>query len=482
MSEGDRSPALGGSPEPKSRITKWLIFVGAVVMLAGLLFGYDQGVIGGALSGIEKTFNPSTAVVEIITSWVTLGALFGALVAGTMAERLGRRMTVIWAAVLFTAGALIESLAPSTTVMVVGRLVVGFGVGIASLAAPLYAAEMAPTRLRGRFVSMYQLAITFGILFADIVDELLSSGTQWRIMLGISVVPGILLVLAMVPLPDSMVWYTKVGQLDKAANAIRKVRPDEDVGADLRDIRDSLSGAQASWREVFSSRWRAPLVLGVGLAIFQQFTGINAVIYYSDKIFAAAGFSTPQQQTAATTWCIGVVNVLATFIAVAYVDRLGRRPLIFAGLIGMGLSLLALSLSFRHLARIATASSPGTNNPSDAGVFTLVAMIVFIASFAFSLGPVVWTVINEIYPTAVRGRGVAIATAANWGAAWFVTRFFLTLVDWVGESGAFLIFAIVCAITYVFVWKLQPETKGRTLEQIQQIWTTKAAAHHKARS
>jgi MFS transporter, SP family, galactose:H+ symporter len=304
----------------------------------------------------------------------------------------------------------------------------------------------------------------------------LSSGSQWRLMLGLSVVPGILLVLAMLPLPDSTVWYMKVGQRDKAAAALGKVRPDEDVAVNLRDIKASLGTTEASWGEVFSVKWRAPLILGVGLAIFQQFTGINAVIYYSDKIFAAAGFSTPHQQTAATTWTIGVVNVLATLIAVAYVDRLGRRPLMFAGLIGMGLALLVMSVSFRSLDHISTATTGATTNtPSDAGVITLVAMVVFIASFAFSLGPVVWTVINEIYPGYVRGRGVAIATAANWGAAWFVTRFFLSLVDWIGESGAFLLFAIMCVVTYAFVWKLQPETKGRTLEQIQQMWTAKAA-------
>ncbi|MFC7760804.1 sugar porter family MFS transporter [Catellatospora bangladeshensis] len=278
---------------PSRRRSPWLFFVGAVVMLAGLLFGYDQGVIGGALHGIEDTFHPSTLVVEIITSWVTLGALVGALVAGSMTERLGRRWSIIWAAILFTIGALVEALAPNTGVMIVGRLVVGFGVGVASMAAPLYAAEMAPARLRGRFVSMYQLAITFGILIADIVDQVLSSGSQWRLMLGLSVLPSILLVLAMFPLPDSATWYLKAGRRDDAAGALRKVRPGEDVQADLDGIAASLGESQATWREVFAARWRAPLVVGIGLAVFQQLTGVNAVIYYSDKIFAAAGFSTP---------------------------------------------------------------------------------------------------------------------------------------------------------------------------------------------
>lgn len=449
-----------------ARVSPWLVFVGAVVMLAGLLFGYDQGVIGGALSGIEDTFHPSTFVVEIITSWVTLGALFGALIAGDMTERIGRRATIIWAAALFTIGALVESLAPNTTIMIVGRLLVGFGVGVASLAAPLYAAEMAPTRLRGRFVSAYQLAITFGILIADIVDEALASGSQWRLMLGASVIPAILLVLAMLPLPDSAVWYTKVGRRDEAATALARVRPDEDVEVTLRDITASLGTTQASWGEVFSRQWRAPLVLGVGLAIFQQLTGVNGVIYYSDKIFEAAGFTTRQQQTAATTWSIGVVNVLATFIAVAYVDRLGRRPLMFAGLIGMALGLVVMSACFHFI-------DPGAT--TGAGIVMLVAMVVYIASFAFSLGPVVWTVINEIYPSTVRGRGVAVATAANWAAAWLVTRFFLTIVDAIGESATFALFAVICALTYAFVWRRQPETRGRSLEDIQQMWQSKAS-------
>lgn len=461
---------------PRSRITKWLVGVAGVVVLSGLLFGYDQGVIGGALNGIEKSFNPSTLVIEIITSWVTLGALVGALFAGILADQLGRRRTIIVAAVLFTGGAAIETLAPGTSIMVIGRLVVGFGVGVASVAAPLYAAEMAPTRFRGTFVSLYQLAITFGIFIAYLVDELLASTDMWRLMLGLSVVPGILLVIAMFPLPDSAVWYMKVGRQKQAAKALREVRPDENVEADLKDIEASLGTKQVSWAEVFSKAWRAPLMIGVVLAVLQQFTGINGVIYYADKIFAAAGFNTPHAQTAATTWAIGAVNVLFTFVAVAYVDRLGRRPLLLTGLVGMGLSLVTIALCFRNLAHVTINSSSSSNHPSDAGVLMLVGMVIFIASFAFSLGPVVWTVINEIFPSTVRGRGVAIATAANWGAAWLVTQFFLTLTNLLGEAGTFGLFAVMCVITFVFVWFQLPETKGKTLAEIQQMWGERAAA------
>jgi sugar porter (SP) family MFS transporter len=299
---------------------------------------------------------------------------------------------------------------------------------------------------------------------------------MWRVMLGLSVVPGILLVLAMFPLPDSTVWYMKVGRKEEAAKALHEVRPDENVESDLKAIEASLGTKQVSWGEVFSKSWRAPLIIGVTLAVLQQFTGINGVIYYADKIFATAGFNTPHAQTAATTWAIGAVNVLFTFIAVLFVDRLGRRPLLLAGLVGMGLSLVTIAVSFRSLAHVTINSSSSGNHPSDAGVIMLVAMVIFIGSFAFSLGPVVWTVINEIFPSAVRGRGVAIATAANWGAAWLVTQFFLTLTNLLGEAGTFALFAVVCVIAFLFVWSQLPETKGKTLAEIQQMWVDRAAA------
>ncbi len=460
-------------------MTRWLKLVAVVIMLAGLLFGYDQGVISGALTGIKKDFSVGTLAIEIITSWVTLGALAGALVAGVLADRLGRRKAVLWAALLFIVGAAIEALAPGLAVLVAGRLIVGFGVGVASVAAPLYAAEMAPAHLRGRFVSMYQLAITIGIFVAYLVDQFLSSGDWWRLMLGLSAVPGALLLLAMWPLPDSPVWYERKGRRGDATDALTKVRPDEDVAENLATIDANLAESQASWREVFSPQWRAPLVIGVGLALFQQLTGINAVIYYADNIFAAAGFSSAGSQTAATTWTIGAVNVLLTFVAVAWVDKLGRRPLLLTGLVGMGIALSTIAICFADLHHVTVNSAAATNTPSDTGVIMLGAMMLFIGSFAFSLGPVVWTVINEIYPSSVRGRGVAVATAANWGAAWLVTQFFLSLTDLLGESGTFGLFAFMCAVAFVFVWRVLPETKGRTLDEIQQMWVRR---HEKSRA
>ncbi len=376
----------------KPKVGVWLLLVGAVIMLSGLLFGYDQGVIAGALDGIQKSFGAGTTMIQIITSWVTLGALVGALVAGVLADRLGRRITILLAALLFSVGALLEALAPGTVVLVIGRLVVGFGVGVASVAAPLYAAEQAPARLRGRFVSIYQLAITIGIFIAYLVDQLLTNNDMWRAMLGVSAVPAVLLIIVMMPMPDSPRWFVKVGRRKDAIAALEKVRPDVDAQAEVAEIEraNAEDSDQASWGEVFSKRLRRPLMIGIGLAVFQQITGINAIIYYADKIFAQAGFATPADQASATTWAIGGVNVLATFIAVAYVDRFGRRPLLLAGLVGMASALITVGISF-HFMDKADTSGAGSGGPTTAGIITLVALVVFIASFAFSLRSLVWS-------------------------------------------------------------------------------------------
>jgi len=468
-------PVDSDERDPSTSMTGWLWLVGVVVLTAGLLFGYDQGVISGALGGIERSFDLSTFMVEVVTSWVTLGALVGALLAGAVADRLGRKVTLLLAAGLFILGGLGEALAPGTGVLVVFRLVVGLGVGVASVAAPLYAAEMAPAGIRGRFISTYQFGITFGIFVAYLVDEFLRSD-QWRAMLGLSIVAGITLIFLLLPLSDTPRWYLKMGRREDAAAAIARVDT-EDPDAALAELETSLAeepGTTVGWRGVLAPRWRKPLLIGVGLAVFQQITGINAIIYYADKIFAAAGFTSHASQTAATTWAIGAVNVLATLIAVFFVDKVGRKPLLLTGLVGMGLSLTAVGFAFRSLEDVSAASSTaanaGTTAPSDAGVFTLVALVVYIASFAFSLGPVVWTMINEIYPREVRGRAVAIATAVNWFSAWAVSQSFLSLVNRIGEPATFWLFALLCAVCFVWIKTKVPETKGRTLEEIEQMW------------
>ena len=452
------------------RISMTLLGVGLVIMLAGALFGYDQGVISGALAGIKSTFSTSTWMIEAITSWVTLGAMCGALLAGVLADRMGRRWTILLASVLFSIGALVEALAPGTAILIVGRFVVGFGVGVASVAAPLYAAEMAPARLRGRFVSLYQLAITMGIAVAYYVNFLLINSGTWRIMLGVSAVPAVLLILAVAPMPDSPRWYMKVHRKESAEKSLKRVEPDCDITTRIAEIAAAVEDDEkksTSWSAVFSFQWRKPLIIGVSLALLQQLTGINAVIYYANDIFKNAGFHSQTGQALATLWAVGVVNVIATFIAVAWVDRFGRKPLLLIGSTGMFLSLILIGAMFY---KINHESAPSNGSTSMAGIVMLVGLVVFISSFAFSLGPIVWTVINEIFPAEVRGKAVAVATAANWLGAFAVTMTFLSLSNAITSAGVFWLYAAFCVVTFFFVRHFLPETKGRSLEEIQTMW------------
>jgi sugar porter (SP) family MFS transporter len=291
-------------------------------------------------------------------------------------------------------------------------------------------------------------------------------------MLGLAVIPGAALAILMIRMPDTPSWLLKVGRRPDAERSYSQVHGALGATTALDEIQRDLdveSREQATWREVFSPSVRPMLMVGLGLAVFQQVTGINAVIYYSDRIFAAAGFTTVQEQTDATIIAIGAVNVLATFVALAFIDRFGRRPLLLAGLTGMAISLIGLTVSF-----LALDGYDGVKGPSILGVATLVCLVVFIASFAFSLGPVVWTMISEIFPTRIRGKGIAVATAANWGSAFIVSATFLSIIDVIGTEGAFAIFAAMSLIAFWWIWRYVPETKGKTLEEIEAVFAERA--------
>ncbi len=451
-------------------MTRAVIIVLAAVLFAGALFGYDQGVIAGALQGIRKAFLLNHLLVEVVTSWITLGALFGSLGGGELADRIGRRNTLLIAGSIFTLGALVEALSPDTAVLVGGRLIVGLGVGIAAVAAPLYAAELAPAALRGRFVSAYQLAIAAGIFLAYLVDGLLTRDGAWRWMLAASCVPGGLLLLAAAFAPESPRWLISKARQFDAGNALHEIDPDADIDAQIKVFATAAQAdpGRTSWGEVFHKQWRRPLMIGIGLAIFQQITGINAIIYYADQIFATAGFVSRSSEATLTTWCIGGVNVVATLVAVMFVDRLGRRKLLLYGLVGMAISMIVVGGAFA--AMNPGSARPPANSITGLGGLTLLALMAFIICFGFSVGPVVWTVINEIFPGHIRGRGVAVATAVNWGAAFLVSQGFLSLIDMVGNAFSFWIFALACMLGWLWVYRSVPETKGLSLEQIQALW------------
>ncbi len=449
------------------RRSRYLIAVGLVIMLAGALFGYDQGVISGALTGIQKQFHVGTLLLEVITSWVTLGAMAGALVAGWMADRLGRRLTIIAAAILFVIGALGEALAPGTPVLVIGRLVVGFGVGVASVAAPLYASELAPARIRGRMISLYQLAITMGIFVAYFADYLLTQGDRWRLMLGISAVPAALLFLAILPLPDSPRWFVKMGRHDEARAALDKVEQGRDIDAELAEMEElNRHEATGGWKAVFAPTWRKPLMIGVDprrpaavhrdqrhhLLRRQDLRRRRLCVTCQPEPRHPVGHRRRQCHLHVRRRCLGR-SLRAKAPPHRRIDGHVRQP-------GGGRS---------HVreARFRLARRRGR---VPTGIVTLVGLVVFIASFAFSLGPVVWTIINEIFPSHIRGKAVAIATGVNWFSAWLVAQFFLSLVSLITEAGTFWLFAAFCLATLVFVHRVVPETKGRTLEELELLW------------
>ncbi len=460
-------------PTAIGRMTRWLALVLVVVLFAGALFGYDQGVISGALPGIKAAFSLSLLMLQVVTSWVTIGALLGSLAGGELADRLGRKRTVLVAGLLFTIGAAVQYLSPNTAVLVVGRLVIGAGVGVAAVAAPLYAAELAPANLRGRFVSGYQLAITVGIFLAYLVNGQLSAEADWRLMLGAAAVPGIALFVIGLMAPESPRWLMLKGRRTDAARELHRLEPKANTEPRLNEIAATLAqdADAAGWGELFHAQWRRPLLVALGLAVFQQITGINAIIYYANQIFAAAGFATEAARASVTLWAVGGVNVLATLIAIAFIDKIGRRKLLLVGLAGMGVSLAVVGAAFRF---IVPATGTAASAPTPAGIITVAALVVFITCFAFSLGPVTWTVINEVFPARIRSRGVALATAVNWGSAWLVSQFFLSLTTAIGSSLTFGLLAVFCIAGFVWIQRSVPETKGLSLEEVQQRWKVPA--------
>jgi len=438
----------------------WMVMVGVVSITSGLAFGYDQGVIGGALTFMQEEFGYGSAIEGLITSIVTLGALVGALLGGGICDRFSRKNALLYASILFVVGAIVQAVSPTVALIIAGRAVIGLGVGIASVAAPMYVAESAPAETRGRFVSGYQLAITIGILLAQTFDLLLTASESWRLMLGLAAIPGILLLVVVVPVPRSPRWLVAVGRSDQARDSLALTHGPDGVDAAVDELEAAVAAEPKSeWSDLLVGGARGALKVAVGLALFQQLTGINALIYYSNAILAEAGFVTASGQAKASLLSVGVVNVLATFIAVAFVDRLGRRPLLIAGLVGMLVGLLGLTTAYSF------DVSPGDSG-TIVGILSVVWMVVFIASFAFSLGPVVWILISEVFPTNVRGKGMSVATAANWAAAFGLTLVFPVLMDGIGPSATFALLAAMTVIALWWTWKHVPETKEQSLESI----------------
>ena len=442
-----------------------LVYLAAVfAAVGGLLSGYDTGVISGALPFIKNSFTLSTFQQGLVVSVVLVGAAIAAIGGGGFSDRIGRRRALILTAAVFVAGALVSAMAPSLQVLIAGRVVIGFGIGLASSVVPLYISEIAPANARGWLVSLYQLAVTLGILSAYIVDYGFAASGNWRWMLGLAVVPGAMLGAGMLYLPETPRYLARHGDLDQARAVLMRARGTKDVDAELEQIKAALTNQEQRGHlsDLLLPSVRPARVVGIGLAIFQQVTGINTVIYFAPTIIRSAGISSIQVSILATAG-IGVVNVIMTIVSMWLIDRAGRRPLLLTGIAGMTFSLGILGYIF-HL----PVAGGGLAN------FAVITLMVYVASFAISLGPVFWLLISEIYPLKIRGLAAGIASGANWTSNFIVSLTFLTLVQTLGASWTFWLYGLLALGSWFFSYYLVPETKGHSLEEISNFWHKKS--------
>ncbi|MBP0457641.1 sugar porter family MFS transporter [Streptomyces montanisoli] len=440
-------PRAGGS-------TGVILGITLVVGLGGFLFGYDSGVISGALSFVTDDFHLSAGESGLVVSSILVGAMAGALGSGRLADRFGRRSVIIGAAAVFTVGAVLAALSPSVAVLIAARVVLGLGIGIASALVPVFIAEVAPPAARGRLVAVNQLLITIGIVAAYAVGYAFTNSHNWRAMFAIGVVPAVALGVGMLFLPESPRWLISRGREAEARRVLTRIRHAGDVDEELTAIRQVRPDGGVRLREL-GKRWMVPALLaGIGLQVLGQATGVNTVIYYAPTIFKHAGLGASAAILA--TVGIGIVNMVMTAVGMSLVDRIGRRRLLMTGVSVMTLALVALALTLTL-----SSLSAGT------GVVAFVCVAIYIAAVAASLDVVVFIIPSEIYPLRVRGTAMSVTLFSNWGMNFLVSLTFLTLLQALGTAGTFWLYAALCAVLVVFTAKFIPETKGRTLEQIE---------------
>jgi sugar porter (SP) family MFS transporter len=434
-----------------------IYFLAAVAAIAGFLFGYDEGVIAVARPLLDKDFTMSAAVGGFMTAAVPLGALVAASVAGRITDRFGRRRVLMAAAALFAVGALIAAGITAIWMLVAARLVLGLAIGLAAVVAPLYISETAPFAIRGALVSTYQLAITVGILVSYLTGLVITGAGMWRHMFGLGAVPGVLFLIGLAFLPESPRWLILKGLPDGArASLLRLRRRGWNVDGELDEMvrtAQAEAGRKIGYRALLDPAIRPALVVGIGLFFLQQLSGINAVIYYAPEIFSHAGFDSASTQTLATVG-IGTVNFLTTILAMFLIERMGRRSLLILGFAGAAATMLVIALA--------------VINPTLVPSWVVIlVLLLYIASFAISLGPLPHVMMSEIFPLRVRGPGMSMASISNWGFNFVVVFAFPLMLAGPGLAFTFTIFAVVCLGGILFTLMRVPETTGHSLEAIE---------------
>jgi SP family galactose:H+ symporter-like MFS transporter len=432
-------------------------FVCMMAALSGLLFGLDIGVIAGALPFLAKDLHISNHEQEWVVSSMMFGAAIGALAAGWMSSKLGRKKSMLAGATLFIIGSLWSALSPDVESLIFSRVLLGLAVGVASYTAPLYLAEIAPERIRGSMISMYQLMLTTGIVVAYLSDTAFSYSGSWRWMLGVIAIPAVILFIGVLFLPNSPRWLASHGRFNEAQRVLDRLRnTSEQAKQELDDIRESLKVKQHGW-SLFrnNGNFRRAVWLGMLLQLMQQFTGMNVVMYYAPKIFGIAGFSSTGEQMWGTV-IVGMVNVLATLIAIGLVDRWGRKPMLTTSFLVMAIGMGVLG-TLLHL---------GVETDFRK-YFAIAMLLIFIVGFAMAAGPVVWLLCSEIQPLKGRDFGITASTTTNWVGNMIVGATFLTMLEKFGNANTFWFYAALnLAFILLTLW-LVPETKHVTLEHIE---------------
>lgn len=452
----------------KTHGTYYLSAVCLVATLGGLLFGYDTAVISGAIGSLVRHFSLTPAMEGWAAGSALAGCVAGSSLAGSFSDRFGRRTTLLLAAALFLISAIGTAVPKTLTAFVVYRAIGGVGVGAAAMTGPMYIAELAPARLRGTLVSWNQFAVVLGMLvvyfvnyfIAGVGDETWNATTGWRWMFGSEALPASLFLLLLLTVPESPRWLAKRGRLEAARDILLNVDGETHADTEMAEIKGALRAEGESFRELLQSKWRPVLWIGITLSVLQQITGINVFLYFAPEILKTVA-GTKTDTALLQTVLVGGVNMAFTIVAIRKVDRWGRRPLMLAGYTGMTVALFALG---------------GAALSGEIKAWVLAAILGYIAAFALSVGPVTWVLLAEIFPTRHRGRAMAIATFCLWTANYLVSQTFpmmdkqAKLVAVFHHGFPFFLYGLFSVAAVFFVWRFIPETKGRSLEEIEKNW------------
>jgi SP family arabinose:H+ symporter-like MFS transporter len=443
----------------KEKNRYFLLLSAAVAALGGLLFGFDTAVISGTIPFIQPYFGLDELKLGWTVSSLLAGCIVGVLSAGKPGDVFGRKRTLMFAASLFLISALGSALSTQHLMFIIFRFIGGFAVGAASMLSPMYISEISPAARRGQLVSLNQMAIVVGILLAFFSNYWLADAgiNNWRWMFAVMGIPAILFLVTLFFVPESPRWLVQKGRDKEAFNILGRINGSQIARTELADIQESILEEKGTYREVFSPAMRPVLWLGILLAVFSQVTGINTIMYYAPIIFKETGIGV--NSALLQTAIVGSVNFLFTVVAIAWVDKVGRKPLLIFGSLGLAVSLTALSLAF-YLHQ--------TN-----GIIILAFVLLYIASYAASLGPITWVAVSEIFPNKLRSRAMSVAVVALWAANFIVILFFPIMLKRWGGGTTFLIFDLMCFALILFVYFKFPETKGKSLEELSKILVRK---------